>query len=160
MTVNFEVYAPWKILEGTGNGTSGQLSNQNNGTADPLRADISVETIDYKAGLKVAGQLVASWLRSNPPTPAKFVILKSSLPCASVALATNTSCKGVLDGLLTIWNKSYPIDVPVEMTFKDNGFSLIGVKEIKFGEYGFGDPSSSIAHLTRCICSKCYRGAR
>jgi hypothetical protein len=127
------------------------VSLRDDGTPDSLRADVGVRDIDYKAGIRVAGQLVATWLRNNPPTPAKFVIKNSSLPCPSEAISSGKSCKGKVGGELTIWGKAYTIDVPVEVTKHDKGLFLVGEKEIKFGEYGFGDPTSTIAHLNPSV---------
>ena len=37
------------------------------------------------------------------------------------------------------------------MKHNDKGFLLEGVKEIKWGDYGFGDPSSTISNLEPVI---------
>ena len=147
----FEVHAPWNILDGTAKQLSGQLALADNSKPGNLNANISVQDLDYSAGLSVAGQLVGAWLRANPPTPAKFVIGKSSLSCTPETISAQSPCKGSVDGQLTIWAKSYAIDIPIEMKHNDKGFLLEGVKEIKWGDYGFGDPSSTISNLEPVI---------
>lgn len=151
MKISFEVHAPWNILDGTAEQCGGKLSAGKNGELDSLIADISVQKLQYKAGLSVAGRLVAVWLRANSPTPAKFTIEKSSLNCNPETISEKSPCKGSVDGQLNIWGKNYSIDVPVEMKRNKQGFLLEGVKEIKWGEYGFGDSSSTIASLKPII---------
>ena len=151
MSIKFEVHAPWNILDGIANEVSGKISLLNNKDPGSLLADISVEKLKYKAGVSVAGRLVSVWLKSNPPTPAKFVIGKSSLACTPETISKESPCKGTVYGKLTIWEKDYNIDVPIEMKPVDAGYLLEGVKEIKFGEYGFGDPESTIASLKPVI---------
>lgn len=147
--IGFEVFAPWNILDGSAKEISGNVSIGSGGKADSLRAEVSAQDIKYKAGLAVGGQIVAAWLRANPPTPAKFVIVKSTLSCKTSS--TEKICKGSVDGELTIWAKPYNIDVPIEIKSTKTGALLTGFKEIKFGEYGFGDPDSTIAKLKPTI---------
>lgn len=151
MKIVFEVHSPWNILDGTAEQVSGKVSLANNEIPSSLLADVSVQNIDYSAGLSVAGRLVAVWLRENPPTPAKFVIANSKLDCTPETLSAQTPCKGSVDGELTIWAKSYKIDVPIEMKQDEKGFLLEGVKEIKWGDYGFGDPNSTLANIQPVI---------
>ncbi len=151
MSVSFEVYAPWNILDGSAKQLKGTVTVAGEETSDRLRASVSAEDIDYKAGLSVAGQLVASWLRSNPPTPAKFIITKSSVLCAPDPISNQKVCRGSVDGTLTIWGKDYKIDFPVETQPGESSVIITGGKEIKWGEYGFGDPSSGLASIKPVI---------
>jgi hypothetical protein len=149
--IDFEVFAPWNIVDGKAEEISGDLKLNDEKDAGSLRADIAVKSLDYSAGIRPAGQLVASWLRSNPPTPARFVISKTTLACAPESLSLKKPCKGTVDGQLTIWGKEYFIDIPIEIKNGKTGPVLEGFKEIKFGQYGFGDPSSTIAKLKPSI---------
>jgi hypothetical protein len=152
MDIDFEVHSPWNILDGTAEQVRGNISLAPNGTSeDNIRADISVEKLDYKAGLSLAGRLVAGWLRMNPPLPAKFVIDKSSFNCPPDATKTQAPCAGTVNGLLTIWAKEHNIDVPIETKPSPQGILLTGMKKIKWGEYGFGDNDSTISHLEPVI---------
>lgn len=151
MKISFEVDAPWNILDGTANETSGKITVGKDQKLGSLGADIAVQNLKYKAGLSVAGRLVAGWLRLNPPTPAKFIISKSSLSCAPEDISHEKPCAGSVFGRLTIWAKDYTIDVPVEMKRSKAGFLLEGSKEIKWGDYGFGDSTSTIASLKPII---------
>ena len=151
MKIAFEVHAPWNILDGTGEQTTGKVALETDGTPDSLRADVLVKDLQYKAGLSVAGRLVAGWLRANPPTPAKFIISKSALSCKAETISAETPCKGTVEGQLNIWAKNYTIDVPVEMKSIAQGLLLTGAKEIKWGDYGFGDPDSTISNLKPVI---------
>jgi hypothetical protein len=151
MKLFFEVGIPWNILDGTANQISGEISLASDADPGSLRADVAVQSLDYKAGISVSGRLVAVWLRENPPTPAKFIISKSTLACTPETFSAESPCKGSVDGKLTIWAKDYNIDVPVEMKRVDKSFILEGMKEIKWGEYGFGDPTSTIANLNPVI---------
>jgi hypothetical protein len=145
--IAFRVDAPWKILEGTAEQIMGKMALATNGTADSIRANLAVQKLQYKAGLRAAGQMIAAWLRANPPTPAKLSIGKTSLPCTPESLSAQGPCRGTIDGQLTIWAKEYNIDIPVELHAAEEKLLLTGVKKIKWGEYGFGDPSSSISKL-------------
>jgi len=151
MKLVFEVHAPWNIVDGIAEQISGKISLADHKEPGSFLADISVQKIDYKAGLSVAGRLVGRWLRENPPTPAKFVIRKSSLSCTPETLTAESPCGGSVEGELTIWGKGYTIDVPIEMKHDQNGYLLEGIKEIRWGEYGFGDPSSTISNLKPVI---------
>jgi hypothetical protein len=145
--IEFRVDAPWKILEGTAEQIIGKMALATNGAADSLRANLAVQRLQYKAGLRAAGQMIAAWLRANPPTPAKLSINKTSLPCTPESLSAQSPCRGTVDGQLTIWAKEYNIDIPVELHAVQEKLLLTGMKKIKWGEYGFGDPNSSISKL-------------
>ena len=151
MKISFDVHAPLNILDGTAEEVSGKLSLADNLNPESLLADIAVQKIDYRAGLSPGGRLVSVWLRANPPTPGRFVISKTSLGCTPESITSQAPCKGSVDGRLTIWGKDYTIDVPIEMKKVDKGYVLNGFKKIKFGEYGFGDPTSTIAKLKPTI---------
>lgn len=147
MKIDFEVMAPWNILDGEAKEISGVLSLHNENDPGSLRADIAVQKLNYSAGLRAAGQIVAAWLEANPPTPARFVIKNTASSCTLENIAAYTPCKGTVDGQLTIWGKEYFIDIPVEIKNEKSGSRLEGFKKINFGEYGFGDPNSTIAKL-------------
>jgi hypothetical protein len=149
--VVFEVHAPWNILEGKATMLRGNVTVTTGDTPDKLRAEVSAQEIEYKAGLSIAGRLVAAWLRANSPTPAKFVIGKSSVTCARDPSVTYPVCKGTVVGMLTIWGKDYSIDFPVETQSEGARFIVTGGKHIKWGEYGFGDANSTIASLNPVI---------
>jgi polyisoprenoid-binding protein YceI len=151
ISVTFEVHAPWNILDGMAKQLKGTVNIAGEETRDRLRVSVSAQEIDYKAGLSVAGQLVASWLRANPPTPAKFNIIKSSVSCALDTAINQKVCRGSVDGTLTIWGKDYKIDFPVETQPNERSVIITGGKEIKWGEYGFGDPNSKLASIKPVI---------
>jgi hypothetical protein len=150
MKIVFEVLSPWNILSGSGEAVSGLLKADSKNPRG-LLAEISVQKIVYRAGLSIAGRMVEAWLNVNPPTPAKFIIGKSSLKCPKEAISLGHGCTGTVDGKLSIWAKTYDIDIPVEIVPASTGFQLKGAKRINWGDYGFGDPSSTIAHIRPVI---------
>lgn len=151
MQITFEVHAPWNILDGTAQQVNGKLSLLQNKDPGSLQADLTAQDISYKAGLSVAGRLVSGWLKLNPPTPARFIISDSRLECTPQTISSTTPCPGSVSGKLNIWRKDYTIDLPIEMQAVATGFKLIGTKAINWGEYGFGDPESTIANLKPVI---------
>ena len=151
MKVSFEVHAPWNVLDGEAQEIVGKVTLAETSDPSALRADVSAQKIEYKAGIRAAGQIVAAWLRNNPPTPGRFVITKASLGCTPESIASQVPCKGSVDGRLTIWEKDYTIDIPIEMKQGEKGFLLEGMKDIRWGEYGFGDPNSTLAKISPVI---------
>lgn len=149
--ISFEVHSPWNILDGVAQEIGGEVSIKSEDNSDKLSADLEAQDIRYKAGLSVAGRLVSAWLQANPPTPAKFVIQRSRLICKREPTLEEEHCSGTVDGKLNIWQKDYVIDIPVDLKRDELNVTINGMKEIQWGEYGFGDPTSTIANLKPVI---------
>jgi len=146
-TVSFSVDSTWHRVEGRAKGIAGSVKLGDR--KDPLSivADVSMPVALFSTAWESRDERLLEVMAADTYPTVRFISSRLSHPCDPAILKRESSCRGDLEGILTIRDIKRSVKLPLRIVQHASTYEIEGEVTLSWGDFNVEDPSILIAKL-------------
>lgn len=145
--VHFEIDSTWHVVKGTVGQVNGSIWLESAGDPNSIRAELHFPVESFDTGNRSRDKEMRQVMAASSYPTVTLMVKNAIGLCDPASLRNADSCKGTLDGTVTIRDITKPIAISVLATRRNDQFEITGTASLRWNEFGVEDPSILIARL-------------